>query len=209
MFDRWLGVLPVSVVSNERAVWLERNILPHEPALRSWLSGRRLDDLDVDDIVQETYTRLVAADGVEHIRNPKNYAFQIAGSVVIDHMRRKKVVSIASVADLDQVGLVSDEPSPEAHAIGRDELGRLAVAIDGLPPRVREVFSLRRIKGLSQKDISRQLGITEGTVERHMTRALFLLSERFLIGGEQAPRPSKPRLNVNRVEPLNGAKNRS
>jgi RNA polymerase sigma-70 factor (ECF subfamily) len=199
----------MSVVSDERAVWLERNILPHEPALRSWLGCRRLDDLEVDDIVQETYTRLAAAENVDHIRNPKNYAFQIAGSVVIDHMRRKKVVSIASVADIDQVGLVSDEPSPEARVIGRDELCRLAEAIGSLPPRVREVFTLRRIKGLSQKEISSQLGINEGTVERHMTRALFLLSEDFLIGGKGAPRPSKPRLSVNRVEPLNGAKNRS
>jgi RNA polymerase sigma-70 factor (ECF subfamily) len=107
------------------------------------------------------------------------------------------------------VGLVSDEPSPEARVIGRDELCRLAEAIGSLPPRVREVFTLRRIKGLSQKEISSQLGITEGTVERHMTRALFLLSEDFLIGGKGAPRPSKPRLSVNRVEPLNGAKNRS
>lgn len=199
----------MSVFSDERSAWLERNILPHESALRCWLGARRLDGLEVDDVIQETYTRLVAAEHVDHIRNPKNYAFQIAGSVVIDHVRRKKVVSIASVADLDQVGLVSDEPSPEAHAIGRDELSRLAAAIEGLPPRVAEVFTLRRVKGLSQKEISSLLGITEGTVERHMTRALFLLSEQFLIGGRRVPQPSRNSPIVNKVEPLNGAKNRS
>jgi RNA polymerase sigma-70 factor (ECF subfamily) len=190
-------------------MWLERHVLPHEPALRSWLSSRRLDDLEIDDIVQETYSRLVGAESVEHIRNPKNYAFQIAGSVVIDHLRRKKVISIASVADLDQVGLVSDEPSPEAYVISRDELSRLAIAIDHLPARVREVFTLRRVKGLSQKEISERLGIAESTVERHMTRALLLLSEQFLFGGRAAPQPSKARTVLNGIEPFNGTKNRS
>ena len=202
-------MLPMSVLCDARSVWLERHILPHESALRSWLNGRRLEGLEVDDIIQETYTRLVSAESVGHIRNPKNYAFQIAGSVVIDHVRRKKVVSIASVADLDQIGLVSDEPSPEAHAIGRDELSRLAAAIERLPSRVQEVFILRRVKGLTQKEISRQLGIAEATVERHMTRALFLLSELFLLEGDRPPHPSKHGFVPNRVEPANGAKNRS
>jgi RNA polymerase sigma-70 factor (ECF subfamily) len=74
---------------------------------------------------------------------------------------------------------------------------------------VREVFTLRRIKELSQKEISRQLGITEGTVERHMTRALLLLSDQFLFGGERTPQPSRTRLGVNKAEPLDGAKDRS
>ena len=38
--------------------------LPHEPALRAWLRRRRLGGLDIDDIIQETYTRLIAAESV-------------------------------------------------------------------------------------------------------------------------------------------------
>ena len=40
--------------SDERAIWLGRQVLPHEPSLRAWLSRRRLGGLDVDDIIQET-----------------------------------------------------------------------------------------------------------------------------------------------------------
>ena len=46
--------------SDERAIWLGRHVLPHEPALRAWLRRRRLDGLEIDDVIQETYTRLVA-----------------------------------------------------------------------------------------------------------------------------------------------------
>src|SRR6185437_9749366 len=77
--------------SDERAIWLGRHVLPHEAALRAWLRRRRLEGLEIDDVIQETYTRLIAAESVAHIRDAKSYAFQIAGSVVVDHLRRMKV----------------------------------------------------------------------------------------------------------------------
>jgi len=69
--------------------------------------------------------------------------------VVIDHLRRMKVVSIASVPDLDYLEVVSDDPSPERQVIDRDELHRLAGMIARLPGKVRDVFTLRRVYGLS------------------------------------------------------------
>jgi RNA polymerase sigma-70 factor (ECF subfamily) len=39
-------------------VWLERHVLPHEPALRAWLGGCYLKGLEIDDMAQETYARL-------------------------------------------------------------------------------------------------------------------------------------------------------
>jgi DNA-directed RNA polymerase specialized sigma24 family protein len=53
--------------SDERAIWLGRQVLPHEPALRAWLRRRRLGGLDVDDIIQETYSRLMTAESVQHV----------------------------------------------------------------------------------------------------------------------------------------------
>ena len=171
-------------------MWLGRQVLPHEPALRSWLRRRRLGGLDIDDVIQETYTRLIAAESVSHVQNAKSYAFQIAGSVVIDHLRRMKVVSIASVPDLDYLEVVSDDPSPERQVIDREELHRLAQAIAALPAKVREVFTLRRVHGLSQREVAVRLGITESTVEKHMSRGFLLMLELFGHGGKEASHPS-------------------
>jgi DNA-directed RNA polymerase specialized sigma24 family protein len=88
-------------VSDERAIWLGRQVLPHEPALRAWLKRRNLGGLEIDDVIQETYTRLFQAESVAHIHDARNYAFQVAGSVVIDQLRRMKVVPLASVPGLD------------------------------------------------------------------------------------------------------------
>ena len=158
---------------DERAIWLGRHVLPHEPALRSWLGRRRHDGLEIDDIIQETYTRLISAESVSHVLDAKSYAFQTAGSIVIDHLRRMKVVSITSVPDLDYLEVVCDDPSPERQVIDRDELHRLAQAVASLPAKVREVFTLRRIHGLSQREVSEKMGISESTVEKAHEPGLF------------------------------------
>jgi DNA-directed RNA polymerase specialized sigma24 family protein len=93
--------------------------------------------------------RLVAAESVAHVHDAKTYTFQVAGSVVIDHLRRIKFVPISSVPDPDYLEVVSEEPSPERQAIDRDELNRVALIIASLPGRVRDVFTLRRVHGLS------------------------------------------------------------
>ena len=185
--------------SDERAMWLGRLVLPHEPALRAWLSRRRLGGLDVDDIIQETYSRLMTAESVQHVHDARSYTFQVAGSVVIDNLRRMKVVSIASVPDLDMLEVVSEEPSPERQVIDRDELHRLAGMIARLPGRVRDVFTLRRVYGLSQRAVAQKLAIAESTVEKHMARGFLLMLEQFRDGGNAAAHPSnlKPSLNRN------------
>jgi len=177
-------------VSDERALWLGRHVLPHEPQLRAWLRRRNLGGLEVEDVIQETYTRLVAAESVAHIRDARNYAFQVAGSVVIDHLRRMKVVPIASLPDLDYLEVASEEPSPERQAIDRDELNRLAQMIACLPGNVRDVFTLRRVHGLPQREVARRLGLSESTVEKHMARGFLIMLELLGHGGNETSRPS-------------------
>ncbi len=48
------------------------HILPHEAALRGWLSRRRAPAaFDVDDIVQESYALLAERERVDDILNPR------------------------------------------------------------------------------------------------------------------------------------------
>jgi len=195
-------------VSDERAIWLGRHVLPHEPALRNWLRHRRLAGLDIDDIIQETYARLVAAESVAHVHDPKSYAFQIAGSVVIDHLRRMKVVSISQVPDLDYLEVVSDAPSPERQVIDRDELMRLADMITRLPGKIREVFTLRRVYGLSQREVAEKLGLAESTVEKHMAKGFLIMLELFQHGGKEPSQPSNPTSAKPRTRIFNVTKDR-
>jgi RNA polymerase sigma factor (sigma-70 family) len=178
-------------VSDDRASWLASFVLPHEPALRAWLRQKRVVDLDIDDIVQETYARLAALHTVSNIREPKRYVFQTAYSIIAAHYRRSRVVSISVTADLDQLNLMAPEASPEEEMIYRDELRELGVALASLPSACREAFTLRRVSGLSQRETAERLHISEKTVEKYMAKSVELLMEIFGRGGKVTSRASR------------------
>jgi len=81
--------------------------------------------------------------------------------------------------------------SPEDQVIDRDELNRLARAIAVLPGKIRDVFVLRRINGLSQREVARELGLSESTVEKHMSRSIYLLMNLISNSGNDDPRASR------------------
>jgi RNA polymerase sigma-70 factor (ECF subfamily) len=175
----------------DRSLWLARHVLPHEPALRAWLRPRVVDGLEADDVVQETYAVLASLADVSHIAAPRAYAFQTAQSVILRHLRRGRIVRIDAMEDIDQVATTAwDEPSPERHASGRQELRRVGELIASLPAKCREAFTLRKVEGLSQREVARHMGISESTVEKHIGRALRTLMAEMKYGGNVAPEAS-------------------
>ncbi len=178
-------------LSNERAQWLARHVLPHEAALRTWLRRKAALGFDVDDIVQETYAILASKDEVDSIRNPKTYAFQVAYSVILQQLRRSSVVPIRAVADIGVLQAMIDEPSPEDAVLHRQELGRVRRAIDAMPKQTRQAFVMRRIHGLSQREIAGRMKLSEHTIEKHIARGIKLLLAEFGRGGSGALRASR------------------
>lgn len=186
-------------VCEERALWLARQVLPHEPALRAWLTRWRLQDLLVDDIVQEAYAVLAARESVEDIRNPRSYLFQTARSIILMHLRRSRVVSIRAVEDMERIGAPADEPSPEQQVSDREELHQLARAIADLPDVARQALTLRVIDGLSQREVGERLGISENAAQKHIARSIHLLMDLFGRGGNAAPGASRSPMSKERT----------
>ncbi len=179
------------LIPDERARWLARHVLPHEPALRSWLTGKRLRGIDLDDIVQETYAILAGLESVEAIRNPRAYMFQTAYSVILAQIRRAQIVSISTIEDIGQLAGEDEMPSPETEVSDRQELQTLAEAIACLPARCREVFVLRKIHDLPQREVAQRLGVSEGTVEKQVQKGLKVLTVLLGRGGNSPRQASK------------------
>jgi RNA polymerase sigma-70 factor (ECF subfamily) len=178
------------VPSLDRIRWISAHVVPLEGRLRKWLSSRRLSWLDVDDIVQETYVRLIRVDDISTINNPWAYIRQVAWSVMVSHLRKERVVPLQSMADLNELGIAANEPSPEQQAFDRDELHRLGEAIGRLPGKIGEVFRLRRVVGMPQREVAESLGLAESTIEKHLKKALLLLMGEFARGGNGASEAS-------------------
>jgi RNA polymerase sigma-70 factor (ECF subfamily) len=177
-------------VSDERARWIKRNVLPHEPALRSWLRLRAPYDLDIDDIVQETYARLASVESVDEVRDPKNYMFRAAHSIMASHVRHARIVPIRSVADLDYFGVATPEAGAEERLEFRAELDDLQATLALLPEPCRKAFAMRRVEGFSQRETAERLGVSEKTIEKYMTRAVKLLMDRYGRGGKSGSQAS-------------------
>lgn len=174
-------------VSKQRAAWLGQRVFPHEAALRAWLARRPLTGaMDIDDVVQESYAILAGLESVDHIRNPRTYVFEVAKSVVLQALRRSSVVTIDALAEAEALQVPANEPSPEMIAADRQELGRLATLIGTLPPRCCEAFTLRKVHGLSQREVAERLGLSESTVEKHIIKALSILTSAIGRGGKRS-----------------------
>lgn len=151
--------------------WVGSEILPHESAVRAWLR-RSLDPEDLEDVIQEAYCQIARLDDVSHIRNGRAYLFTTARSVVLMRLRRARVVSIETVTEIDALSLEEGEPSPERIVAGRRELARVRRLIAGLPDRWRRIIELRKIEGLSQREVAEALGVPEHTVENEVRKGL-------------------------------------
>lgn len=160
-----------------RIAWFKDSVIPHEAGLRRFLKRSGAPDMEIDDLVSEALTRTYAAEGWARIENGRSYLFTIARNLVFDAARRQKIVAFETVADLDALGLVDAQPSAESIVTTRDELRVLQAAIERLPPRAREVFLLRRVENLSQRQVGERLNLSVSTVEGHFTKALAALTK--------------------------------
>jgi RNA polymerase sigma factor (sigma-70 family) len=154
----------------EKMAWFKAQILPHEAALRRRLSFLRV--ADVEDVVSEVLARAYASDNWRRMDQGRALVFQIARNLLVDAARRRAIVSIDFVADLEAFHLQSAEPSPEASAAARDELRRLQRVLEALPPQARRVFLMRRVQDLSPQQIAVELRLSVSTVEKHLAKAM-------------------------------------
>lgn len=155
--------------------WVASDVLPHEGAVRAWLRRAFADRAEIDDVIQEAYCRLSTLTDVVHITNPRAYLFQTARNIVLEQMRRARIVRLDALTEMDAANIVDDEPSPERIAAGRRELARVNALMEALPDRCRTILKLRKIHGLSQREIASRLGVSENVVENDAARGLRLI----------------------------------
>lgn len=124
-------------------LWVATQVLPHERAVRSWLR-RHVDVGEIEDIVQECYTRIASVKDVGHIRDGRSYLFATARTLILERIRRARIVRIDAVADFDLLQIDHDQLCPERIAAGRQELARVIKLIEGLPERCRNDHSTLR-----------------------------------------------------------------
>lgn len=162
--------------------WFEAEVLRHEGSLMRYLRRAWPNQDDVADLRQEVYVRVYESAARQLPDTPRAFLLATARNLIFDRMRRERIVSIDLTQDFDSPSVLIDGVSPEQRVNARQELRRLSDAIDRLPANCRAVVWLRRVDGLSQREVAQRLGMQEGTVASHLARGLKVLTK-VVLGG--------------------------
>jgi RNA polymerase sigma factor (sigma-70 family) len=163
--------------AGSRVAKIEDRFLLHalefESVLRACLYRYTRNTSDVDELLQETYARLLVAGATAqpNVRSMRAFCLTVARNVALDWLRHRQIVPIELVADMEALDVLDEGAQIEEIVNAHQELSLLASAVEQLPTRCRQVFTLRKVYGYSQKEIAERLQISENTVEQHLTKA--------------------------------------
>ena len=141
----------------------------HVEALRRFIS-RFVGKHDVEDVVQEAFLRAYNAESGKPIEQPKSYLFRIAKHVALNQLRQRSRKPTDYLEDFDAPDVLVSEWTLEDEIMAQQKLGFHCAAVAALPPKCRKVYLLRKVYGMSYKDIAATLQISDSTVEAHISK---------------------------------------
>ena len=106
------------------------------------------------------------------------WLMRIAINLEKDHWRNRRLQfwrqASTNTVDLDEASewLPSGERSAEQQLLAREQVKKVWKAVDGLSKRQRTVFLLRFVEEQELSEIARAIGLSEGTVKAHLSRAV-------------------------------------
>jgi len=136
---------------------------------------------DVEDVLQETFLKVFEAEHATIISEPRAFLFKTAKNLSLNELSKRRTRRTEALADIDLLTVLISESNgydsqPELKTAVEKRLALAWELVDQMSPRVREVFILRKVHGLKQREIAEWLGIAESTVEKHIAKGLELIS---------------------------------
>lgn len=130
---------------------------------------------EVEDIVQETYVRVCQIKHPENIRQPRSYLFRTARNLALDYLKRSETRYTEGMDEQDIDALIEgrdDDDSTFEQVATNEEFALFCEAVRHLPVKCRRVFVLKKVYGFTQIEIARELNISIGTVEKHISQGI-------------------------------------
>lgn len=149
---------------------VERLYLDHHGWLKGWLRKRLGEASDADDLAQDTFMRILKSRRTLHdLRQPMAFLATIANSLLINRWRRQALerAYIEALATMPE----AIEPSPEERLLLIEALVEIDTLLHGLSPRIRQIFFLSQLDGLTYPQIAGQLGLSVDQVQKAMRKA--------------------------------------
>lgn len=146
------------------------------PSLRRFIARFMIRAEDVEDVLQETYVRVVKSD-TNLISSPKAYLYRAARNIALNELNRKSNSATDFIEDIAKQDFEDDITAIDLQAHNKIKFEVFAQAMALLPPKCRKVFLLKKVYGLTHKEIAGRLDIAVKTVDAHLIKGLFKCRE--------------------------------
>lgn len=151
--------------------------LRHESFLKRFLSRFLSCPQDIEDVVQDTYLKAYHAEKNQEIHIPKAFLFRIARNEALKALEKKSRQMANLVEDYGAPEVSYEKMSMERQVEAQQKLGLICESVLEMSPQVRRVFLMRKVYGLSHREIAAQLGIAVSTVEKHVARGFEICND--------------------------------
>lgn len=132
------------------------------------------DPQEAEDVVQEVFLKAHEAERLG--RAPMDWGAWLTRVAVNACRDRRRAGGWMRFrfrsSPVDHLPLVADTPAPGDVAVSENTRRRIWAAFRALPRRQREVFALRHIEEQTTADVAQALGLSPGSVKRHLYRAV-------------------------------------
>ena len=161
----------------ERKQLVAQLFAEHGQALRRFLRGRSVPHNELEDFVQELFTRLMGAQGLREKMSAasgsnRSYLLTMANGLIVDHRRKQKRRRAYAAEQQELKGEWIDQRTPERIVAAQLELEAFKAVLLKMPLHWRVAFVLQRFRNMSYKDIALHMGITVEQVDHYLRRAM-------------------------------------
>ncbi|MFC4313754.1 RNA polymerase sigma factor [Steroidobacter flavus] len=151
---------------------LKSLFLRYSGELRLYLARQIYCTHTAADLVQDAFVRLAQQPLDAGETNPRAYLYRVAHNLAIDHFRTEERRQTIVTPHEEMVDIPDEAPVPEHVLQNAQCLNEVERALAELPALTRQIFQLNRIDGLTHSEVARQLGISDSSVQKHLSRAL-------------------------------------
>jgi len=152
---------------------------------------------EIEDIVQETYVRVCQIEKKERITEPRSFLFRTARNLALDYVKKAETRLTAGVDDVDSYTPGASDALRDdtfGEVTSNEEFALFCESVRMLPLKCRRAFVLKKVYGYTQREIAREMKISEKTVEKHISEGIkrcthFMMQQRGSMDDARTTRP--------------------
>ena len=149
----------------------------HNSFLKRFVARYFSRQQDIEDVVQEVYLRAYAAETEREIDAPKAYLFRTAKNVALGKLTKKSRQITDYLEEVSASTAMDAAPAADLELAAHETLGLYCQAIATLSVKCREVFLLRKVYGLSHKEIAARMSLSVSSVEKYLRQGVLVCDE--------------------------------